>query len=252
MSKIFDALRKAERDARILPVVPEPWLEPEASRQPRQSRQARILESEFGYLTNSIQSCFPSSPLGRVIMVVGCAEGEGCTYVAAQLSRALAETAGMPVLYMDGNFHAPGLSNEFKRRPELGLSDVYMNGKPRDLASLMELTDTQQLYVMGTGKTRVSPAAFFGGEQFGGILDSVRRVFRFTVIDAAPVMKHPDAIHLAPRVDGVIVVVRHKRLKREVIRKGIEMIESSNAPILGAVLNRRKFAIPDLIYKIVS
>jgi len=249
MSKIFDALRKAEREASVLPVVPEPWLEPESAREPR---QARILESEFGYLTNSIQSCFPNSALGRVIMVAGCVAGEGCTYVAAQLSRALAQSAGMPVLYMDGNFHSPGLTNEFRQRPEQGLSDVYANGKPKDLASIMEPSDTQQLYVMATGKTRVSPAAFFSGEQFGGILDSVRRVFRYTVIDAAPVMKHPDAIHLAPRVDGVVLVIRHKRLKREVLRKGIEMIEGINAPILGAVLNRRKFAIPDLIYKFVS
>jgi Mrp family chromosome partitioning ATPase len=83
-------------------------------------------------------------------------------------------------------------------------------------------------------------------------LSSLRRTFRFTVIDGAPLLKYPDAIHLAARADGVVFVVRYKHLKREVIRKGIEMIESINAPILGAVLNRRKFAIPTLIYKLIT
>jgi Mrp family chromosome partitioning ATPase len=65
-------------------------------------------------------------------------------------------------------------------------------------------------------------------------------------------LKHPDSIHLAARSDGVLLVVRYRHLKREVVRKGIEMIESVQAPILGAVLNRRKFAIPSLLYKLIT
>jgi Mrp family chromosome partitioning ATPase len=37
-----------------------------------------------------------------------------------------------------------------------------------------------------------------------------------------------------------------------VIRKGIGMMESINAPILGAVLNKRKFSIPTLVHKLIT
>lgn len=251
MSKIFDALRKAERDSSLIELPAEPQLEPSTS-QPPPPRRAQLFETEFGYLANSIESCFTNTSEGRVIMVVGCAQREGCTYVASNLARTLARSAGSPVLYVDGNFHDPSLHKEFSVKHEDGLSDVYANGKPRDLASIVQLGDVEQLYVLGTGRHRLAPAAFFSGTQFAGILTSLRRVFRYTVIDAPPLMKYPDSIHLAARVDGVVMVIRHKRLKREVIRKGLEMIESVNAPVLGAVLNRRKFSIPDLIYKMVS
>jgi capsular exopolysaccharide synthesis family protein len=249
MSKIFDALRKAERDSGMIALTPEAQVEPAATLQPR---HVRLFETEFGYLANSIQSCFASSSHGRIILVVGCAQREGCTYVASNLARVLARSVGTPILYIDGNFHDPSLHKEFAARNELGLSDAYSNGRPRDLASIVQPSDTDQLYLLGTGTQRISPAAFFGGAQFTGILTSVRRAFGYTVIDAPPLMKYPDSIHLAQRVDGVVMVVRHKRLKRQVIRKGLELIESVNAPVLGVVLNRRKFSIPDLIYKMVS
>ncbi len=249
MSKIFDALRKAEQTSTIVEVTPEASIDPAATAQPRRER---VVETEFGYLANSIQSCFPSSSFGRVIMVVGCAPREGCTYVASNLARVLARSVGAPVLYMDANFHDPSMDKEFGVRQQLGLSDVYSNGKPRDLSTIIQPGDTEQLFALGTGSNRVSPAAFFSSKQFEGILSSVRKVFRYTVIDAAPLLKYPDPIHLASRVDGVVMVVRYKRLKRQVIRKGLELIESVDSPVLGAVLNRRKFSIPDLIYRMVS
>lgn len=248
MSKIFDALRKAEKESGFVPLAPEARVE---AREP-QTRPVRRLESEFGYLANSIQSCFPNAASGNTIMVVACAEREGCTYVSTHLSRVLARTVGSPVLYLDGNFHDPTAVKTFGLNDSNGLSDVYANGKPRDLSTLIQRGDTDQLYVLGTGIRRVAPAAFFSSAQFMGITSSLRKVFRFTVIDAPPLMKYPDAIHLAARVDGVVMVVRHKHLKREVIRKGLELLEGANARVLGAVLNRRKFAIPDLLYKIVS
>ena len=249
MSKIFDALRKAEKESDLLQWPQETTVAP---KEPKPPRHLRRLESEFGYLSNSLQSCFPHSRAGRVVQVVGCVQREGATYVASNLARVLARSGGMPVLYLDGDFHNPSLEREFHTPHHLGITDVYTNGSPRDLSSIIQVGDTDQLYVMRTGERRIAPAAFYSGPEFAGIMSSLRRAFRFIIIDAPPLLKYPDSIHLASRADGVVMVVRHKHLKREVIRKGIEMIEGANTPILGAVLNRRKFAIPDLIYRIVS
>jgi capsular exopolysaccharide synthesis family protein len=248
MSRIFDALRKAEQEPNPLvrqerPLVVESGVRP---------RDRRVLEREFSSLSSAIQSYFPKATTGKVILVVGCSEREGVTYVTANLGRMLASTAGAPVLCLDANFHDPGLSRVFQTHDGLGLADVYDNGRPRDLSSILQPGDTNNLYVLGTGKRRVSPVSFFDSSEFEALLAALRRTFRFVVVDGAPMLKHPDAIHLAGRVDGVVVVVRYKHLKREVIRKGIEMIESINAPILGAVLNRRKFAIPTLIYRLIT
>jgi Mrp family chromosome partitioning ATPase len=248
MSKIFDALRKAEQE-------PNPLVRREDSpvSAPSQlGRQARIFEREFGSLSNAIQAYFPKAASGKILLVVGCADREGASYVSVNLARTLATASGAPTLYMDTNFHQPALPRVFPVGDGAGLSDVYENGRPRDLTSLIRPADRRNLYVLGVGNHRQSPVAFFDSAEFDAILNSLRRAFRFTIADGAPLLKYPDAIQLAARTDGVVLVVRQGHLKREVIRKGIELLQGNQVPILGAVLNRRKFAIPTLVYKLFS
>src|SRR5262249_13751597 len=218
----------------------------------RHPRDQRTHEREFGSLSASVQSYFPRQTEGKVLLVVGCTEREGTTYVASHLARILALQTGEPVLCVDGNFHDPGLTRTFQVKNGLGMADIYDNGKPRDVATLLRNGEQQNLYLLGIGRRRIVPGAFFDSPEFDALLASFRRTFRFSVFDSAPLLKHPDALHLAARADGVVFVVRAGNLKREVIRKGIEMVESVNAPILGAVLNRRRFAIPALVYKLIS
>jgi Mrp family chromosome partitioning ATPase len=249
MSKIFDALRKAEQEPNPLAARPALPVLPVTAPHPR---DRRVLDLEFGRLSSAVQSLFPKARSGKVVLVVGCVEREGATYVSGNLARVLAQTTGEPVLCVDGNFHDPALTRSFQGTDALGLSDIYQNGRPRDVAPLLRTGDASHLYMLGTGRTRLVPGAFYDSPEFDALLASFRRTFRFVLIDGAPLLKHPDSIHLAARSDGVLLVVRCRHLKREVVRKGIEMVESVHAPILGAVLNRRKFAIPTLIYKLIS
>lgn len=248
MSKIFDALRKAEQDPNPL-MRHEPPVLVENQRHPRSQR---TMEREFGTLSSAIQSYFPKQTEGKVLLLAGCVEREGTTYVARHLAGILARQTGEPVLCADANFHDSGLTRTFQGADAPGMSDVYEGGKARDVGGLLRTGDDPNLYYLGTGRRRVVPGAFFDSPEFDALLASFRRTFRFSVLDAAPVLKHPDALHLAARADGVVFVVRAGNLKREVVRKGIEMLESVNAPVLGAVLNRRRFAIPTLVYKLIS
>lgn len=249
MSKIFDALRKAEQEPNPLSPGPSAPLLPPSLPHPR---DRRVLDLEFGRLSSAVQSYFPKARTGKVILVAGCVEREGATYVSRHLGRVLAQTTGEPVLCVDGNFHDPGLTRSIHGGEALGLSDIYQEGRPRDVAPLLRSGDTSHLYMLGTGRARIVPGSFFSGPEFEALLASFRRTFRFVIVDGAPLLKHPDSLHVAARSDGVLLVVRCRHLKREVVRKGIDMVESVQAPILGAVLNRRKFPIPSLIYKLIS
>lgn len=248
MSKIFDALRKAELE-------PNPFadtVEPQRTLVTPHPRRLRIFEREFGSLSNAVQGYFPRSATGKIVLVLGCVEGEGASYVASNLSRTLARTSGAPILYMDGNFHDPGLRETFPVAHDRGIADLYSSGNLNELSQAIQTTDTSHLYVMGVGRSRISPVAFFDSEEFQRVQTSLRRTFKFVIIDGAPILKHPDALQLATHVDGVVLVVRHKHLTREVLRKGIEKLQSVNAPLIGAILNRRRFAIPTLLYKLIS
>lgn len=247
MSKIFDALRKAEQDRS--PLEREAPLSAPTSSHPR---NLRLLEREFGALASVVQGYFTKATSGKVVLITGCVEREGASYVSAHLARTLAALSGEPVLYLDGNFHDPSLARQFQAADQMGLGDIFDNGRPRDITPLLQRSEPANLYLLGTGKRRISPAAFYDSPEFDVLLESLRQTFRYTIIDGPPLLRHSDAVHIGARVDGAILVVRYRHLKREVIRKGIEMMEGLQAPVLGAILNRRKFAIPTLVYKLIS
>ena len=249
MSKIFDALRKVEQESPDLAVPP---LGPSLPASEAHPRQARTLETEFGRLGSALLSSFTKSKDGRVVLVVGAVEREGATYVTTHLGRALAAGCGGSVLCLDGNFHDPALGRHAGVQSGLGLTDVGENGYSRELPSVIQRGDVNNLFVLTPGRTRISAVAFFDSPQFDAILQSVRRSFRFTLIDGPPLLAHADSIHLAAQVDGVLLVVRQGRLKREVLQKALEPLQSLKVPILGAVLNRRRFAIPSFVYKLIS
>ena len=59
-----------------------------------------------------------------------------------------------------------------------------------------------------------------------------------TIIDAPPMLDFADAIPLIPVVDGVLVVADASTTKREELLELVDLLENSNAHVLGGVLNR--------------
>ena len=249
MSKIFDALRKAEPGSMDLV---SSTLETELRQDPVHPRVKRIRDSEFGRLGSAVLGAFTKSREGKVVLVVGAVEREGATYVTANLGRVLAAVGGGSVLGLDANFHSPDLGRHLGAKSGLGLADVMENGHGRDLSDVVQRGDAPNLFVVTPGRTRGQSTAVFDSPEFEALLSSVRHSFRFTLVDGPPLLTYPDSIHLAARVDGVILVVRQGRLRREVLQKAAETMQSVHAPILGAVLNRRRFAIPNFVYKLIS
>jgi Mrp family chromosome partitioning ATPase len=69
------------------------------------------------------------------------------------------------------------------------------------------------------------------------MMSSLRDQFEFLIIDTPPVLMVTDAVVLAPRVDGVIIVVKPSVTKRAELHHVIERMQQVNARLLGVVLN---------------
>jgi Mrp family chromosome partitioning ATPase len=59
----------------------------------------------------------------------------------------------------------------------------------------------------------------------------------------------PDCGLIGRFTGGVVLVLAANSSRRDTAINTKMMLESANVPILGAVLNRRTFPIPDKIYK---
>ena len=81
------------------------------------------------------------------------------------------------------------------------------------------------------------------------VLDEIQRHYAFVVLDGAPLVDSPESSFLAAATDGVVLVVRANRTRREVVQRGLRLLHQSNCQVLGAVLNERKYPIPSFLYR---
>jgi len=69
------------------------------------------------------------------------------------------------------------------------------------------------------------------------------------LIDTPPISISSDAIAIAAKADGVIMVIKAEKTRWEVAQNTKQRIEGGNGNIIGVVLNGRRFYIPKWLYQ---
>jgi protein-tyrosine kinase len=200
--------------------------------------------AHFRGLVGQIEVALPNRD-SRLLLLSSSVSGEGTTEVVVGLGIALASAMGKKTAIVDCNFRHPDVHNRLGT-PAIGLGE-YMAGEigfDKALAS----TSVPNLSVMGAGQ-RTGSLFAAGSQEIERFLDDLRSRFEYVLIDAAPVGTDLESAVLCNKVDSVILVVRHGSTKREVVRATTDMIARAGGRVLGVVLNRRRFPIPDFLYK---
>lgn len=107
-------------------------------------------------------------------------------------------------------------------------------------ASIVQ-TDTDNLFLLPSGPRPHKPAELLGSERMSFLLSYLNRRFDILVIDSPPVLLASDALLIAPRTDGVVLIVKHGLMKREVVRKSVEQLRRAKANLIGVALNQVNF-----------
>ena len=89
----------------------------------------------------------------------------------------------------------------------------------------------------------------FKSSELMRILDEQKDLYDFIILDSAPVNQYSDTRILSSMVDGIILVVKSGKTRRQVVARAKDIIMESGGNILGVVLNKTKHYIPDWIYK---
>ncbi len=76
----------------------------------------------------------------------------------------------------------------------------------------------------------------------------LRETFDYVLIDAPPLAESSQTIFLGHLANGIVLVLRANSTRKEAIRRVVAEFEGAGVRVLGAVLNQRRFPIPDAIY----
>ena len=82
-------------------------------------------------------------------------------------------------------------------------------------------------------------------ETLAGALSRFQQLYQYVLIDCPSLRETQDAIRLAPLVDGVVLVVEANRTQKEQLSYAERTVEGAKGKILGLVLNKRSYVVPD-------
>jgi Mrp family chromosome partitioning ATPase len=105
------------------------------------------------------------------------------------------------------------------------------------------------LAVLPSGAPHDSPPHLLSHSAFHSLISALQAEFDWVIMDGPPVTGYPDSASLAAAAGGAILVLQAERTRWEVAEEARRVLENSGVSILGAVLNRRRYHIPDLIYR---
>lgn len=191
------------------------------------------VREELKTLRTNIQFCGDDK---RVILVTSCLSGEGKSTTTQELAQSLSEI-DKRVLYIDADLRKnaddkAGLQGEFER----GLTH-YLIGHCSSRECIYS-TDVCGLYVMPSGAVPPNPSELLSNERMQTLINEMKEVFDYVIIDTAPLGMVVDAAVLAPQCDGVVLLIESGTVSYRLAQDVTKQLKNTQCPILGVVLNK--------------
>jgi capsular exopolysaccharide synthesis family protein len=187
------------------------------------------------YRTLRTSVLFASAQRGlKTLMVTSPTAGEGKTTTASNLAVVLAD-AGKRVILVSSDLRKPRVHRFFGLSNEKGLSTVLV-GEVKPWEAMAD-PGRGHLRVLTSGPVPAHPAELLQSEQMGELIEELREVADFVILDTAPVLLVADALAIAPLADGVLLIVDAENTHRGAVIQAREQLEQVGAPLIGAVLN---------------
>jgi Mrp family chromosome partitioning ATPase len=216
----------------------------------RENREhALVPHLSAGLMQGLVQKVFLQREPAEKRMVVFAAvnQGNGSSQMAALTAQCLSTAAPGGVCLVDANFRSPALPTMLGTTNYHGLTNAL--AEQDAIRSFLKPVCNDSLWLLSSGATSPDSPNLLSSERMRARVTELRDQFAFVVVDAPPLTRHPDAISLAKMSDGVVIILEAESTRREVARSVVRNLRSTGIPILGAVLNKRRYPIPDPIYQ---
>lgn len=185
---------------------------------------------------NTVATLVERSDAWKVLTVAGAGPGEGKSTVACNLAVTLAR-AGATVLLVDADLRRPTQHHLFSTVSEPGLSS-YLVGQTDEFDSTMAATAVENLFLVPSGPLLEAPMPYLRSERFRALLPELRERFDHVIFDVPPVRAAADALQIAPRTDGVLLVLSAEDTHKDDVSAAKRLLRAAGARIAGCVLNK--------------
>ena len=192
---------------------------------------------QYKLIRANLDFTLPADEKCPVIGVTSSMRGEGKSTTSINISYVFAEK-GRKVLLIDGDLRIPSVAKKMDIDRVPGLTDL-LRGQG------MEVTDIKPYlmdnwHILPSGEIPPNPSELLGSRRMKRLLDTLKEMYDYIIIDLPPVNLVSDAISISSLISGMIVVVREDHTEKRDLERCFRQLKLSNVNILGCVMNETK------------
>ncbi len=187
---------------------------------------------EFRMLRTRLNHMKSLQPIHSVV-VTSASPAEGKSLTAANLALAQAHLAGNMTLLADFDFRRPIVHTLFGIDRTPGITD-YLLGKIPLHQALRRVAGTN-LYLMPAGEAVINPLELLNLREVKQLIDRLPALFNWMILDSPPLLFAADASLLSTLCHGTLLVVRIGHTTIDSVTRAMQSLCNNN--VLGIVVN---------------
>lgn len=171
------------------------------------------------------------------ILVTSSEPGEGKSTTSGNIALSFSQE-DKKVVIIDCDLRKPTVHKKFNISNQKGLSDAII--KKDTLGNTMKeyvYSYNKNLDIIPAGKIPPNPSEMLSSRAMEELLKILDSEYDYIILDSPPVHAVTDAQILSTKVDGVVLVVRAGKTKKESVIAAKASLEKVNAKIIGTVIN---------------
>ncbi len=198
----------------------------------------------FSELANQIRLMMSVKSFKTVLMTAASSH-EGTSCITANLGAYIAGGA-KKVLIIDANLHHPTMHKFFDIPEGPGLVEILTEQAKLEIAIN---TIHSTLSVLPAGLSTFNPLILLDSPKTSGMIEKLKSQYDLILIDGTDLNTSKEACLLTSSVDKTIFIVAENHTRRAVALRALAVLKEHKASILGAILNKRTYPIPQFVYE---
>lgn len=203
-------------------------------------------KSQFAEAFRSLRTSLMLSTAGhppRVMLFTSATPSEGKTTAATNLAAVLAQ-GDSRVLLIDADLRRPNVHHRFGLNGRIGLTTL-LTGATTLEQTIQHVPEIPNLDVISSGPVPPLPTEMLASESMRALLERLAGLYTHVIIDSPPILSVTDGVILSRQADAVVLVVRHGKSNKHVVRRARDLLLRSGASITGIVLNAIDVSSPE-------
>jgi len=218
-----------------------PLIDESESRIFQNPKDRNILAESFRILTSNVNYLLPQNngnTDGRVILITSSVKGEGKSFIAINMSLALA-SLDKKVLLIGADLRNPQLHKYLEvEKSREGLTSFLLNSNFDWKSSLItNFAEFPSHHTLLTGIMPPNPTQLLSNGNFEKIISQVKKEYDYIIIDTAPILLVTDTLIISDYTDAIVYICRSNYTEKEILNYPKELINDGRIKNTGIVIN---------------